>query len=114
MLRAGEDFEMEVAVFLPAFLQEGVAERGNVFDGPRATFVGADIEPDARALRQFRARDRLQNGAVIPPDRGREDSEFAEDLRILHAKIDGEEAAQRRAAETFVLRALQRCDSGIR
>ncbi len=50
VLRAGEGFEMQVAIFLPAFLQERVTECADVFDGARAAFGGADIEPDARAL----------------------------------------------------------------
>ena len=95
VLRAGEDFKMEVAIFLPAFLQERVAESGDLFNGARDAFVGADIEPDARSLRQFCARDRLENDAVIPPYGRGEDRELAENLRIFQAKIDSEETAER-------------------
>ena len=61
--------------------------------------------------------DGFENGALIPPDGGREDGEFAEDLGILHAEIDGEQAAERRAAETFIGGALgdaiARFDEGL-
>ena len=102
VLRAGEDFEMEVAIFLPTFMEERIAKSGDVVYGARAAFVGADIEPDTRAvLGQFGAGDGFENGAMVPPDGGREDGEFAEDVGILHAEVDGEQAAEKSRRDLY-------------
>ena len=44
-----------------------------------------------------------EDAAVVPPDGGAEDGEFAEDLRVLKAEVEGDEASERGAAEGGVV-----------
>jgi hypothetical protein len=50
---------------------------------------------------------------LIPPDGGREDGEFAEDLGKLHAEVNGEEAAERRTAQPLIGGALRDAIAGF-
>src|ERR1700722_9267693 len=99
VLGVGDQFEMQVAVGLPATGDERITEGVDVIHGADA-FFGAGVEPDARAGRQRSFGDETEDGALVPPDRRRQDGKFAEDVRIFQAEVDGEQAAQGRAAES--------------
>ena len=63
---------------------------------------GAHVEPDAEVGADVAGRDRTKDGALIPPDAGREDGEFGEDLGVGEAEVERDEAAERGAAERGV------------
>src|ERR1700678_2704100 len=58
VLRAVDNFKVQVAAILPAALEQRIAQRGDVRDGVRV-FLGADVEPDARSRDQRRLRRKI-------------------------------------------------------
>src|SRR5258706_12256328 len=87
---------VEVFAGLPAFLQEDVAILFDVLNDAGA-FLLADVEPDARTRLDVRGGSETVNEALVPPYGRREGGDAAEDLRMLGAQIEREQAAERGA-----------------
>src|ERR1035437_470344 len=66
------------------------------------SFVRPRIQPDARPRLGFVGPYHLQNRSIVPPYRRREKGELAEDARIQQARLQGDEAPQRGAADAVV------------
>jgi hypothetical protein len=127
---AGDAQVLQIDVFLPAPSQQALVEEVAVAEVAQ-TFVHAHVEPDPGAGTGFAlwlevgagwwaeeaAKGRQDAGArlvlvggeagedvaAVPPDGRREYAEFAEDLRVVEADGEGDEAAERGAGEPGVL-----------
>jgi hypothetical protein len=123
---AGDAEVVEVDVVAPAALEEaavegvGVAEMAEAFGGahiqPDAGMrevgrLGSEARTDAGGARWNTAAEPLEHAAVVPPDAGREDGEAAEDLRVLEAEGERDEAAEGAAAEAGVRGAIEQAEA---
>ena len=96
----------DALVFEVGYRPQPGSEQVGVGHGPRA-FTLAHVEPDAGTRSQMLGGfpDQRQDRPVVPPDGRRKDREFAEDVRILQAKVKRGQPAERRAAQPGVRRA---------
>src|SRR6266481_869256 len=95
---------MQIALELPAFFKEHVAEFLDFLHDARA-FARADIEPDARARLHGRCFRKTVDHVLVPPDGRRERGDSSKNARMLETEIEGNEAAQRGATDAGMLRA---------
>lgn len=79
--------------FAPAALEEAVVEEVGVAEVAEA-FGCAHVEPDAEVGFGAGAADAVKDGALVPPDAGREDGGFAEDVGVVEGEGEGDEATE--------------------
>jgi hypothetical protein len=106
------DLKREVVAEGPAFGDQGFAYIVDIFLNAfrvRA-FGGADVEPDFEWQVAAQLADTVQDIAVAPPDRRGHDGELAEDVGVLEAEVEGDEATEGGAAETGI---GGRCGSAV-
>jgi hypothetical protein len=83
---------------VPAALEETAVEEVGVAEMAEA-FGHAHVEPDAEVGFGAGAPDAVQDGSLIPPDAGREDGGFAEDVGVVECYRQRNQTSERRTAD---------------
>src|ERR1700682_489443 len=107
VLRAIDTLVVQVAAWLPAAVEEHVAELLDIVRDAR-TFACTDVQPDARAGLDSCCPGKTVDDELIPPDGRGERGDFPKHARMLEPQIEGNQASQRRTADAGVLRAGER------
>ena len=101
VLCAFDALVVEVAVELPAFLQQDVAKVFDVLDDARA-FARADVQPDARARIDICGFGEAVHDALVPPDGWRKRGNLSKCFGNPETEVERNESAERRAADASV------------
>src|SRR5260370_25852940 len=94
VLRAFNDFVMQIVSEFPAFFEQHIAKFFDLRDDAR-TFAGANIQPDARARLDHRSTRKAVNHLLGPPDGRGEGGHFSENARMLESTVKRNQAARR-------------------
>lgn len=97
MARAGNALVVEIDSWMPAETPKDLKELVGVAEVAQA-LLHAHVEPDAEGRARCDCLDHCRNeregAAGIPPERGRHDGELAEDVWVLHAEVERDEATE--------------------
>lgn len=112
MCSSCDAFVVEVAFMPPALCLKPAFQLVSIGEGAPA-FRGAHVEPYARAVLKAGVIDVADDTFMVPPDRGGEHGEAAEEVRVLQAKVESREATKRRSAHAGVFPAVQSAIVGV-
>ena len=112
MCSSCDAFVVEVAFMPPALCLKPAFQLVSIGEGAPA-FRGANVEPYARAVLKAAVIDVADDTFMVPPDRGGEHGEAAEEVGVFQAKVESREAAKRRSAHAGIFPAVQSAIVGI-
>jgi len=98
MKGAGDAKVVEVDAVAPAAGEQAAVEEVGVAEVAQA-FGHAHVQPDAGARVGMGLVKQGEDAAIVPPDAGRDDGEFAEGFRMREAEGERDETSERGTAE---------------
>ena len=102
----------EVLAVAPAALAKAGVEKIAVAQVAQ-TFRGAHVQPDAQRGHGAGVVDEEEDAALVPPDTGGQHGKLSEDIRVMEAERERDQAAKRGSSEPGVHGVRQGAELGV-
>ena len=109
---AGVALVGEVDAVAPTPFEQPLVEEVGVAEVTQA-LGGAHVQPDAEVGPGVRLGDEVEDAALVPPDGGAHDGDFAEDIGVLEAEVETDETAERGSSQAGLCGCRERPVGGV-